>query len=56
MAGTGWDFLIDNTVSQLREVESLAAKLRISLNYFEKKKLNGDSFPGEENLKEAGIL
>lgn len=53
---TGWDFLIANVVSQLREVDSLGARLRVSLQYFEKKKMSGDKFPGEEALKNAGLL
>lgn len=53
---TGWDFIIANGTKQLCEVEALAARLRTSLEYFEKRRASGDEFPGEERLRQVGLI
>ena len=54
--GQAWDFIIRNGLVQLQEVEAQAARLRVSLEYFEKRRASGDPFPGEEKLREAGLI
>ena len=51
-----WDMIIANVTSQLREVAALASRLKISLDYFEKRRAQGAPYPGEEKLKEAGLI
>jgi len=53
---TGWDFIISAVLLQLQELEAQAARLRVSLEYFERRKASGDTFPGEDKLKEAGLI
>ena len=53
---TGWDLIIESGVIQLREAEAVAARLRVSIDHFEKRKLLGAPFPGEEKLREAGLI
>ena len=51
-----WDLAIDECATQLRECEGLAAKLKVSLDYFLKRKQSGDPFPGIEQLRKRGFV
>jgi len=51
-----WDLVIEESARQLQESESRAAKLRVCLDYFQKRKDSGDQFPGIEILREKGLL
>ena len=55
-AYTGWDVAITNGTKQLQELEAMAARIREAIKYFEERKKSGDQFPGEEKLKEAGLI
>lgn len=52
----GWDFVINSGMIQLRELEAQTARLRVSLEYFEKRRVSGSAFPGEQKLKDAGWI
>jgi hypothetical protein len=51
-----WDTVINSELIQLQELEAQAARLRVSIEYFEKRKGSGAPFPGQDKLKEAGLL
>ncbi len=52
----GWDFVILQGIRQIQSYEALIARIRVSLEHFEKQKANGEPFPGEDKLKEAGLI
>ncbi len=51
-----WDLVIEESARQLQEYESRAARLRVCLSYFQKRKESGDPFPGNEVLRDKGLL
>ena len=53
---TGWDFVIEQGIKELAALEAMAAKIRISVEYFEKRRESGDPFPGEDRLRAGGLL
>ena len=52
----GWDFIINSGLVKLGEVEAKAAKLRVALEHFEKRRASGDPFPGEDKLRSMGLI
>jgi hypothetical protein len=53
---SGWDALINSIYRQLQEYEKESARLRVAMEYFEKRKATGDVFPGEDQLRAKGLL
>ena len=51
-----WDLVIDESARQLQEAESRSARLRVCLDYFQKRKESGDAFPGIETLRKKGLI
>jgi hypothetical protein len=51
-----WDFVINSGLIQLQELEAQAARLRVSIEYFEKRRASGAEFPGGKRLKDAGLV
>ena len=52
----GWDFIINNIVVQIAETEAQTARLRVSLEYFEKRRASGERFCGEKKLRSIGLI
>lgn len=51
-----WDAVISSAVNQLSELEAIASRVRVSLEYFERRKASGELFPGREALKDEGLI
>jgi hypothetical protein len=51
-----WDLVIEESARQLQEAESRSARLRVCLDYFQKRKESGDPFPGIEMLRKKGLI
>ena len=56
IATDGWDMMIALVLRQLQTLEGMSGKLTFALNYFQEQKRNGEPFPGEEKLKQAGLI
>ena len=52
----GWDVIIESVTRQLQEYEKEAGRLRVLIEYFTSRKASGDPFPGEDRLRERGLL
>jgi hypothetical protein len=48
--------MIASATKQLQALEGLSAKLRFAVSYFREQKEGGEPFPGDEKLKEAGLI
>lgn len=52
---TDWDSATAECLQLLAKYEAEAARLRVSIEYFQNRKRSGDPFPGITRLRERGL-